>query len=158
MKGGFRVSLELKDQYDKIYKYCYFKVQNSTLAEDLTQETFLKFFSQSSYISRGKPLAYLYTIAKNLCIDTYTKQEMLLLDEDIPSENTLEDLETSITIKQAISALPGDLQELVFLRFVNELSMMEISSITGFSRFSIYRKINNALNKLKLILREEDFS
>lgn len=152
------MSLELKDQYDKIYKYCYFKVQNPTIAEDLTQETFLKFFSQSSYISRGKPLAYLYTIAKNLCIDTYMKPEMLPIDEDILSENTLEDFETSFSIKQAISTLPADLQEVVFLRFVNDLSMMEISSITGFSRFSIYRKINSALNKLKLILREEDFS
>lgn len=37
------MSLELEDQYEKIYKYCYFKVKNRHLAEDLTQETFLKF-------------------------------------------------------------------------------------------------------------------
>ncbi|WIV13718.1 RNA polymerase sigma factor [Proteiniborus sp. MB09-C3] len=152
------MSLELKDQYDKIYKYCYFKVKNLQLAEDLTQETFLKFFSQNSYISRGKPLAYLYTIAKNLCIDTYRKTEMMPLDESISSENTLEDFETYFTIRQAIYTLPEDLQEIVFLRFVNELPMVEISNIIGISRFSVYRRINNALKELKLILREEDFS
>jgi len=65
------VSLSLQEQYDKVYKYCYFKVKNAHLAEDLAQETFLRFFGQQSYISRGKPLAYLYTIAKNLCIDAY---------------------------------------------------------------------------------------
>lgn len=152
------MSLELKDQYDKIYKYCYFKVKNPQIAEDLTQETFLKYFSQNSYISRGKPLAYLYTIAKNLCIDTYKKAETLPLDDDILSVNTLEDFETSFAIKQAINTMTEDLQEIVLLRFANDLSMAEISCITGLSRFAIYRKIGNALKQLKLILREEDFS
>lgn len=58
------MSENLQEQYDKIYKYCYFKVKNKDIAEDLTQETFLKYFSQTSYINRGKLLAYLYTIAK----------------------------------------------------------------------------------------------
>lgn len=152
------MSLELKDQYDKIYKYCYFKVNSPQIAEDLTQETFLKYFSQNSYISSGKPLAYLYTIAKNLCIDTYKKNEILPLDDDIEFVNTLEDFETSFAIKQAINTMPEDLQEIVLLRFANDLSMAEISHITGLSRFAIYRKINTALKQLKLILREDDFS
>jgi len=67
------MSLSIHDQYDKIYKYCYFKVKDKQTAEDLTQETFLRYFSQKSYINKGKPLAYLYTIAKNLCIDFYRK-------------------------------------------------------------------------------------
>lgn len=152
------MSLELEDQYDKIYKYCYFKVKNPHIAEDLTQETFLKYFSQNSYINRGKPLAYLYTIAKNLCIDTYKKTENLSLDDDIESIDTIEDFETNIALKQAISTMSKDLQEIVLLRFVNDLSMAEISYIMGLSRFAIYRKVNSALKKLKFILREEDFS
>ncbi len=151
------MSVELKDQYDKIYKYCYFKVRNSQLAEDLTQETFLKFFSQNSYINRGKSLAYLYTIAKNLCIDTYKKIETRSLDEDIPSENNFEDFETSFIIRQAINTLPENLQEIVLLRFNNDLSMREISNITGLSRFSVYRRLNKSLKQIKLVLREEDF-
>jgi len=155
------VSLELNDQYDKIYKYCYFKVKNTQLAEDLTQETFLKFFSQNSYINRGKPLAYLYTIAKNLCVDVYKKPEILSLDEsleDIPAQNDFDDLETNITLKQAVQTLPQDLQEVIFLRFINDLSVSEISNITGLSRFAVHRKIKNALGNLKSILKEEDFS
>lgn len=151
------MSYELKDQYDKIYKYCYFKVKNSQVAEDLTQETFLKFFSQHSYISRGKQLAYLYTIAKNLYIDTYKKPELLSLDENLIVDNSFKSFETGFIVRQAILELPEDLQEIVFLRFVNDLSIMEISSVIGISRFRVYRRLNNALKELKLILREEDF-
>ncbi len=50
--------VHIEDEYDKIYRYCFYKVHNSVLAEDLTQETFLKYFSQDSYIERGKRLAY----------------------------------------------------------------------------------------------------
>ena len=34
------MAIEIRDQYDKIYRYCYHKVKNAVLAEDLTQETF----------------------------------------------------------------------------------------------------------------------
>jgi RNA polymerase sigma-70 factor (ECF subfamily) len=149
------VSLELEDQYEKIYKYCYFKVKNRHLAEDLTQETFLKFFSQHTYISRGKPLAYLYTIAKNLCTDSYKKLTVDNLEEVEMKESMLEVLERNITLEKAVRSLSQELQEIIMLRFVNELSMAEISKITGISRFSIHRKINKALGQLKVVLREE---
>lgn len=158
------MKLSLQEQYDKIYKYCYFKVKNKQLAEDITQETFLKFFSQRSYISRGKPLAYLYTIAKNVCVDAYRKVETQQLSngDDITgiedTENDIENLETSITVKEALNKLPNDVQEVLLLRYANDLSMSEISAVTGLSRFALRRKINNGLNELKLILREEDFT
>ena len=153
------MSLPLQEQYDKIYKYCYFKVKNAHLAEDLTQETFLRFFGQNSYINRGKPLAYLYTIAKNLCIDFFRKgSEQMLPDDTAAEDSAIETLETSIAVKEAVAALQNDLQEILLLRFSNELSMKEICEITGLSRFAINRKINSALKQLKLHLREEDFS
>jgi RNA polymerase sigma-70 factor (ECF subfamily) len=151
------LSLELEEQYDKIYKYCYFKVKNQQIAEDLTQETFLRFFSQNSYINRGKPLAYLYTIARNLCIDTFRKIEDLALNDEITSGKTMEELETSVVVKQAIETLPTDLQEIILLRYANDLPIHVIAGITGVSRFTIYRKVNNAIKALKLVLREEDF-
>ena len=114
--------MSLSEQYDKIYKYCYFKVKNAHLAEDLTQETFLRFFEQNSYISRGKPLAYLYTIAKNLCIDLFSKAHEQPLPEDAAApDKVIDALEMSIAIKTAVATLPNDLQELLLLRFSNEL-------------------------------------
>jgi len=153
------MSLPLQEQYDKIYRYCYFKVKNQHLAEDLTQETFLRFFNQSNYISRGRQLAYLYTIAtiaRNLCIDRYRKPHDIPKDTD-DTRTAMEDVETAIIIKEALDLLPDDMQEIILLRYVNDLSMKEISIITGISRFAIRRKINGALSQLKQILRKEDF-
>ncbi|MGL4338704.1 MAG: RNA polymerase sigma factor, partial [Turicibacter sp.] len=145
--------------YDKIYRYCYFKVKDQTLAEDLTQETFLRYFSQTSYLNQGKQLAYLYTIAKNLCLNEYARYKVLPLNEEvefIPTE--LIDLETGITVRQAVQTLPQDLQEIVLLRYSNELNMSEIAAITDISRFAVYRKLKTAIKQLKQLLREEDFS
>jgi RNA polymerase sigma-70 factor (ECF subfamily) len=152
------MSVSLQDQYDKIYRYCYFKVNNKEIAEDLTQETFLKYFSQTSYINRGKPLAYLYTIAKNLCIDFYKKNKEQDLDEEILGNDAISVFEIHFTIREAVSTLPNDLQELLLLRFANELGIGEIANIMGISRFSVHRKLNKAFDKLKAILRKEDFS
>lgn len=152
------MSINLQEQYDKIYKYCYFRVNNKEIAEDLTQETFLKYFSQRSYINRGKPLAYLYTIAKNLCVDFYRKNNREeSLNEEVQGNDYVSAFETNFAIKQAVASLPVDLQELLLLRYGNELSINEIASIMNISRFSVYRMLNKALNLLKTSLREEDF-
>lgn len=70
-------------------------------------------------------------------------------------ESMFEVLERNITLEKAVRSLSQELQEIIMLRFVNELSMAEISKITGISRFSIHRKINKALGQLKVVLREE---
>jgi RNA polymerase sigma-70 factor (ECF subfamily) len=159
VKGGFPVSLILEEQYDKLYTYCYFRTKNAALAEDITQEAFLRFFSQSSYISRGKPLAYLYTIAKNLCADSYRRPPPLPLEEEIADGGAdIDALETSLAVKAAVAALPEDWQELLLLRYVNELSLAEIGAVTGLSRFTIHRRLKQALGELKQMLREEDFA
>ena len=52
--------IDIEEQYDKIYRYCYFRLKNQHLAEDITQETFLRFFESSSYKDTGRPLAYFF--------------------------------------------------------------------------------------------------
>ena len=44
--------LDLEEQYDKIYRYCYFKLHHQQSAEDITQETFLRYFQR--YNCKGK--------------------------------------------------------------------------------------------------------
>jgi len=152
------MSLELEDQYDKIYKYCFFKVKNKDIAEDLTQETFLKYYSQTSYINRGKRLAYLYTIARNQCTDYFRKQQPVCFEENMVAVDEIAPIENNLTVKQAVNLLSKELQEIILLRFSNELGIGEIAAFLEISRFAVYRKINAALKELKLILREEDYS
>lgn len=148
------MSLEINEQYDKIYRYCYFRVQNRMLAEDLTQETFLRYFAQTSYIHRGKQLAYLYTIARNLCIDHYRKKEAEELKEEI-TEEPMEQVETSLYVRMAVEKLPREMQELIFFRYVNQLSIREICAITGMSRSTEYRLEKEALRRLQSLLGEK---
>jgi RNA polymerase sigma-70 factor (ECF subfamily) len=152
------VALSLEEQYGKIYTYCYFKTRNTALAEDITQETFLRFYARYHTIHHGKPLAYLYTVARNLCVDAFRKAKTDALPDDLPAMDThLENIETVLSVRAALACLPEDSRELLLLRYANHLSMAEIGEITGLSRFAARRKINNALEVLKKTLRKEDF-
>lgn len=153
------MSLELKEQYEKIYTFCYFKVKNRDLAEDITQETFLKYFETTDYFEKGKKLAFLYTIARNLCTDHFRKNRPTENIDDLfelPDENT-DDIETAMAVRTAVSKLSKEEQEIVLLRFTNELSINEITKYFGISRFALYRKIGAIEKKLKQHLRKEDF-
>ena len=66
--------MELKDQYDRIYKYLYFRLHDKQEAEDLTQESFLRFLGSRTYRDENRQLQYLYTIARNLCNQYYRKR------------------------------------------------------------------------------------
>ncbi|MCL2189400.1 MAG: RNA polymerase sigma factor [Defluviitaleaceae bacterium] len=151
--------MDLSALYDKIFKYCFFKVKNAHLAEDITQETFLRFFTQHKYVSRGKPLAYLYTLARNLCIDHFRKKTTEpLSDGDTPAPSPYEAVETSVALQTALAALPEDMQEIILLRYANDLTLGEVAAFTGLSRFALHRKIKFALATLKTALKKEDFA
>lgn len=152
--------MDLEEQYDKIYRYCYFKLYDKQLAQDITQETFLRFLRQDLSLDGKKELPYLYTIAKNLCVDSYRKRSVESL-EDITEEvsyNPTEDWICNLTLKSVISKLPQEEQELIFLRYVNEISISVICKIMGISRFAVYRKLSKALKWLKEELKKEGFS
>ena len=158
------MSADIEEQYDKIYRYCYFKTQNAALAEDLTQECFLKYISQNTYVERGKELAYLYTIARNLCMDTFRRKAFVPLDENAGTEEVLlhravlkAAKSVFLCLRQALCLLSYQEQELLLLRYAEQLSVKQISAITGLSRFAVYRKSGQALDKLRQHLRKEDF-
>lgn len=141
--------MDLEEQYDKIYRYCYMKIGNRQTAEDITQETFLRFLENENYQDMGKRLAYLYTIARNLCMDYFRKPQPIPLAEEIPVETDEEGIVSLISLKRAVSVLEEGEQELLFLRFVNEVPASSIGELTGQSRFSVHRRINRILAKLK---------
>ena len=69
MKNGDESAMEsfVCRYYPKILCYCHYHVSDKGYAEDITQETFVKFFGALSvYRHHGKALNYLYTIAANL--------------------------------------------------------------------------------------------
>ena len=77
---------EIMQYYDEIYRFCYHHVGSRQTAEDLCQDTFIRFLeSASSPTFRFRAKSYLYTIARNLCIDYYRKAKPVYTDE-LPEE------------------------------------------------------------------------
>lgn len=151
--------MDMEELYNKIYRYCYFKLYDKQLAQEITQETFLRFFQKNVSINIKKELPYLYTIAKNLCADSFRKKSVESL-ENVTEEaiyNPTEDWINNLTLKSILSKLPQEEQELIFLRYVNEISITTICKITGLSRFVIYRKLSKVMKWLKEELKKEGF-
>ena len=152
--------MDIEEQYDKIYRYCYFKLYDKQLAQDITQEAFLRFYRQGLSFDKGKELPYLYTIAKNLCIDEFRKQTVDSIEE-LENEATSDPTEEwidALVLRSIVSKLPNDEQELIFLRYANELPITSICKITGLSRFAVYRRLSKSLKWLKEELKKEGFS
>lgn len=146
--------MEIEKYYDRIYRFCYYKVNNRALAEDLTQEAFLRYMGSGD---RAKePERYLYTIARNLCIDHYkSAKEISQLDEEIEDSSDFENKTLErIRLEEAISKLDEDEKELVNLRLMNDEPYSEISKIMGISRFAAHRKLEAAKKKLKSYLEK----
>lgn len=150
--------MDLEEQYDKIFRYCYFKVYDKQLAQDITQETFLRFYSRDSKLDSGGKLPYLYTIARNLCVDEFRKRPAACLEEMEETEtvcDTSEEWIDRLVLRAVIGKLPQEERELLLLRYVNEVSIASICKITGISRFAVSRRLTKILKKLKEELRKE---
>lgn len=154
--------MKLEEQYDKIYRYCYFKVHHRELAEDLTQETFLRFLESTGYRNTGQSLRYLYTIARNLCIDEYRKKKVEplneMLSETLADRYTEDSMAEQLSVRIALTALGEEDRELLLLRYANELPVSVIGKFLKISRFAVYRRLAQAEKELRKNLRKEDFT
>ena len=150
--------MDLEEQYMRIYRYCYFKVRQRELAEDLTQETFLRFLQSTHYVHTGKAMQYLYTIARNLCVDASRRPQMQTLDEEAADWEAEDTLLTRLSVKMALARLPEAERELLLLRYVNEVPVSVLGELYGISRFAVYRRCSQAAKHLKANLDKEEFS
>ena len=150
--------MDLENAYDKIYRYVYFRIKNQTVAEDITQETFLHFISQKGSI-HDYEMKYLYTIARNLCIDEFRRMKPDTLSEsldDITSAHE-DDLAEQLAVREAVAKLPNEDQEILLLRYVNNESVGTISKTLGLSRFALYRRLKKAEDELRASLEAGDY-
>ena len=151
------MSMDLEQQYDKIYRYCYFKVRRQEVAEDITQETFLRFYERYGHYGNEWTLQYLYRIAHNLCVDEYRRPVTEQIPEEIVEESHENRTVTKLLIQEAFKELSDEEKEMLLLRYVNEVPVGVICKIFQISRFALYRKLNQATNKLRNKLGEEEF-
>jgi RNA polymerase sigma-70 factor (ECF subfamily) len=119
---------------DRIYRYVFFRVTDTELAEDLTSQVFLKAWENLRRYKPGGPfVAWLYTIARNTVIDHYrTRKQSVPLDQtvikDDPELDEKVDLKHDIGILQeAMQELTEDQREVLTLRFLADMETGEIA-------------------------------
>lgn len=161
MRQGDEEAVEIfvRKYYPAILGYCRCHLDRPQEAEDLTQETFARFFaSLDRYRHYGKAANYLYVIAGNLCKDYYRKGASLPLDEQSePAARPLEALEERLDLEAAFRALPEDIRQTAILYFLQERKQREIAKILDIGLPLVKYRIRRARELLAHHLRKEVF-
>ncbi|MBI4708588.1 MAG: RNA polymerase sigma factor [Candidatus Portnoybacteria bacterium] len=156
-----------------VYRYCFFRVGSKDLAEELMQEAFIKTWQ---YIVGGKKIenirSFLYQVSRNLIIDYYRQREAkykkTLSLETIGVEtmkNGLayekkDDYEKTDLLREVFSVigrLPKMYQDLLIMKYVQDLRPKEIANILKASNKNVSAKLKRAEKKLNWILENSEF-
>lgn len=136
----------------------FFKVHNKAVGEDLVQNTFMKTWM---YLVKGGKIdtmkAFLYHILNNLIIDQYRKRKNTSLDALIekgfePSTGNSERLMNVLDGKAAsllIYRLPETYRKVMKMKYIQNLSISEISILTGQTKNTVTVQLHRGLEKLK---------
>lgn len=160
MRAGDGDALEsfVRKYYPDIYRYCLRRLPSCADAEDLTQETFERFFrSFESYRHRGKAKNYLYVIAGSLCADFYRRgggETPPELPESAAAPET--DTERRLDLESAVKALPEPLREVIILHYFQDLKLKDIAQILSIGLPLVKYRISKAKQQLKSLLQEDD--
>lgn len=148
----------------KIYNYMYYRTGNPHDAEDLTARAFYQALTHiKHYVDRGLPFsAWLYRIAHNLVANWYrarSRRNVITLDEitatallyhsDAPPDKVLESEDDQRLLLRLIRRMPEERQQLVILKFVEQLSNQEIGQIMGRSEGAIKSLYHRTLLSLR---------
>lgn len=161
MKEGDDNSLEVfvHKHYEDILRYCYRSLGGSNLAEDITQETFIRFFNNlDRYEHYGKARNYLYTIAGNLCKNQYRLNSHIASYDELyqTSEMLEDDITSKIDMKNALMKVQIEYREILILHYFHDIKLKDIAKILGIGLPLVKYRLAKAKKKLRIILEEEE--
>lgn len=152
---------------ERIYRFIFFKVSREEDAQDLTSEVFLKVWQ---HIVDGQEIknlnAFFYKVARNLVIDHYRKasQRDIGLEQvdEMKLQNEMNDLIKEVEnkiqvakIEDKLAELKDEYREIIVLRYIEGLSINEISEITEKKKGAVRVILYRALNTLKELMEEK---
>jgi RNA polymerase sigma-70 factor, ECF subfamily len=136
--------------------------------EDILQETFLKAFKNLDKFKGGSGIyTWIYSIARNLCIDEFRKQKHQQNRSDIPVEEfelasdmfiSEPEKEEILLLRKAISQLPENLKDILVMQAIDEMSYSDISQITGINEQTLKNRTFRARKQLADILKKMGMS
>ena len=143
-----------------IYAYALSIVKTRHDAEDVLQDVLLEIWrSAPTYVSMGKPMAWIITITRSICLmklraRSRTAEEPLdlaVLEDKASNELNPED---RMVIKSCLEGLSESEREMVILHAVSGLKHREIADILGLPLSTVLSKYNRAIKKLRKTLQE----
>ena len=136
-----------RDYKDVVYNYIYRLCNDASQAQDVVQHTFLKLMTDPGLSDVENIKSYLFTVARNHLYDTWKKKkETLVEDAGIDIAASADDAELSEELARqqrqqavvfCVQRLTDKFRELMILRYIQDLSIQEIASITQLSQSDI---------------------
>lgn len=153
----------------QIYKQCVRKTKDPEIAEDLSQDIFIKFYNHALQLRHHKNIiGWLLIVTRNYCIDyarkKYRRKEISgsVCEETIqynvkPFEDQSQGFLTDQMTEKYMERLTALERMLLEVHFWGGYSFMQISVIFGISKTGVSRKINAAVDKLHSFYRNKIF-
>lgn len=136
---------------------CYVILRDYHLAQDVVQETFIKAW-RTDEVRQETERAWLMRVAVNGCRDVLRSRWRRWLDRRItPEELSLPEeapFEAGELLRE-VMALPKGEREVVVMHYWNELRPEEIGDVLGISRATVYRRLESARRRLRIMMEGE---
>jgi len=158
-----RLSRWIEEYGNSILKICFIYLADRSLAEDATQDTFLKAWKNiSQFEKRNKcsEKSWLMRIAINTCHDYHRTRWFRHMDmrralEDLP-ESMVSVSEFDRTLFLDIAALPEKYKQVILLRYYQDMTIEETASALQIGPSAVNYRLRKALQMLKIGWREEE--
>jgi RNA polymerase sigma-70 factor (ECF subfamily) len=140
-----------------LHNFIYYKCGNTEMADDLVQDSFIKFWNNCNKVIPGKAKSFLYTIATNLFLNAYAKSKVSLnFKSTITKTSTnespeflLEEKEFGIKLQKALANLTEAQRTTFLMNRIDGKKYKEIAEILGISVKAVEKRIHNALVSLR---------
>ena len=161
-QGDEQAFLEIYDRYARrVHGLTLHILGDSMLAEEVTQDTFLKLWSRArQYLAeRGAFLPWLLTMARRVALDRLRLESRrpALSDSNDPEDawHTLPDLESTSDESRwrsmyfAVQSLHPDQRQVIELAYYQGLSQSEIAEVLGWPLGTVKTRLRSAMEKLR---------
>lgn len=143
----------------RIHAYCFKILENKEEAEDVFQETFVRFFMGArEHRQMSNLTGYLFRIARNLSLnrrrDRAPAETLEGVEIPIGADKSLEDGELLDLISKAVERLDFDYREAFVLREYENMPYEEIAELVGATVANVKSRVFRARQKIKKILEE----
>ena len=139
-----------------VYSFTLSMLKNHEDAEDAMQDVYLSIHrSAHLYTPMGRPMEWIMTVTKNICISKLRDRNKLksLSDEDKPiAFPDISRSEDRMLLNEALKILTDEERKVIILKTVAQLKHREIATVLGIPQATVRSKYRRALKKLKQYL------